>query len=164
MLVGDDVDLGALAESGQQVGLLLDDFLLGDDVGCWSDLRREVDTSSNGSEASCDFVDLLELRIYGFEVLITTWECLLQRNWIRSDGDTLDLSREGWQFLVKFLTDKRHHRMKAPQPMLKTSEESKRSQFLFFFAATGEDRLSGLEINITKLILPEVVKSVGCLS
>ena len=48
MLVGDDVDLGALAEGGQQVGLLLDDLLLGDDVGRWSDLRREIDTGGNG--------------------------------------------------------------------------------------------------------------------
>ena len=164
LLVGDDVDLGALAQGGQQVGLLLDHLLFGDDVGGWADLRRKVDAGGDGPQAACDFVDLLELGVDCFEVLIAAWEVFLKRNWIGSDGDALDLSREVGQFLVEFLADEWHHRMQTPQPMFETGEESERSQLLFFFAAGGEDGLGGLEVDIAELILPEVVESVGSLS
>lgn len=144
LLVGDDVDLGALSESGQQVGLLLDDLLFSNNVGCWSDLRWKVDTGSNRPQAPCDLVDLLELGVNRFEVLIAAWEGLLKREGIRSNGDALDLSREGRQFLVELLADEGHHRMEASQSVLQTGEERKRSQLLFLFAAAGEDRLDGL--------------------
>lgn len=129
--------------------MLLDNFFFGDDEGSWSDLRRKVDASSDGSQTSCDFVDLLELRVDCLEMFSRTWEGLLKRKWIWSNGDALGLSRESWQFLVKFLTDERHHRMETPQSMLKTSEKSECCQLFLFFAATCKDRLRSFKINIT---------------
>ena len=81
-------------------------------------------------------------------MLIAAGEGLLERKGIRSDGDALDLSRESRQFLVQFLANKGHHRVKAPESVLQTGEERKRSELFFLFAATGEDGLGGLEINI----------------
>lgn len=143
-LVVNDKYLRAFSKGSEKVSLLSYHFLLSKQVGVSTYLWRQVYTGGNGAEATCNFIDLLELVGNAGEVGVDFRIALADGPRVAGNGDGLGFAWEGRQFLVELFTDEGHQGMEAEESLLEAGEQSKGSEFLFFLRSIDKDRLRSL--------------------
>jgi len=123
-LAFNDVDSWAFSKCSKKISLLFDYLLISENKGNRSNLWWEVHTWSNRSQATCYFINLLELNFKFTEVFGSSLVLLIERSREWSDCDTLCFGGEIGQFLIELFTDERHHRMQSSKSILQANEES----------------------------------------